>query len=150
MFLDACLRCDSYLEAVLSARDVDSGQVSHVPELGVGVVPQEGQHRDHAIRMDHHLELVVAGHLHTDAHTHTHIQATCIFMKSVFIFKPKDTLKCDTSIWTDLDLLDIFGHHLRHVLSKRCQLIVSDGIFRPDGGCMKENVAKYDSCDVVC
>lgn len=66
--------CDCYLKAVLPCRDVDSSQVNHVPELGVGVVPQESQHRDHSVRMDHHLQLIVTGHLHKNSFSnHLHV-----------------------------------------------------------------------------
>lgn len=37
--------------------------------------------------------------------------------------------------WTNLNLLDVLRHHFCHVFSKRCQLVVGDGIFGPDGGC---------------
>ena len=52
-----------YLKAVLARRYVDSSEVNHVPKLAVGVVPEEGQHWNHPIRMDHHLQLIVASHL---------------------------------------------------------------------------------------
>lgn len=55
--------CGSYLKAVLPGWDVDSRKINHVPELSVGVVPQEDQNRYHSVRMDHHLQLVITGHL---------------------------------------------------------------------------------------
>lgn len=51
---------------------------------------------------------------------------------------------CTTGGWADLDLLDIFGHHLRHILSKRRQLVVRDGVFGPDSGCMKDRGDDYN------
>lgn len=55
--------CVHNLEAVLARWDVNSSQIDHVPELSVGVVPQEGQNRYDSIRMDHHFQLIIAGHL---------------------------------------------------------------------------------------
>lgn len=60
----ACV-CE-YLKAVLPCWDVNSSQIDHAPELCIGVVPQEGQNRDDSIRMYHHLQLIVTGHLQTD------------------------------------------------------------------------------------
>ena len=37
--------------------------------------------------------------------------------------------------WTDLDLLNVFRHHLCHILPKSRQLVVSDGILGPYCGC---------------
>jgi len=60
-----CMWCtvEPHLEAVLPRWDVDGGEVGQVAELSVGVVPQEGQHGQHAVRVDHHLQLIEAGHL---------------------------------------------------------------------------------------
>lgn len=55
------------LKAVLACWDVNSSQINHVPELSVGMVPQEGQNRYDSIRMDHHLQLIIAGHLQTSS-----------------------------------------------------------------------------------
>lgn len=59
------------------------------------------------------------------------------------IIPPSEATLDDSNISstsTDLDLLDIFGHDRSHILPKCCQLVVSDGILRPDGGCMKDSV----------
>lgn len=115
------------LKAVLACWDVNSSQIDHVPELSVGVVPQEGQNRYDSIRMDHHLQLIIAGHLQTASASLLVTQ----FKIQVFNLHNK-SLHRDS---TDLDLLDVFGHHFRHVLPKCSQLVVSDGIFGPDSGC---------------
>lgn len=62
-FFSVCV-C-AHLKAVLSCWDVDCCQIDHVSELSVGVVPQEGQDRNHTVGMYHHLQLIVAGHLCT-------------------------------------------------------------------------------------
>lgn len=59
----------------------------------------------------------------------THL--TCL-LTSYFLW-----VKMNTGSWTDLNLLDIFGHDFSHILPKRCQLAVGERILRPDGGCMK-------------
>ena len=86
----ACVRCpEPHLKAVLPRGDVHGSEVDHVAELGVGVVPEEGQHGNHAVRVDHHLQLVVARHLeeghtrtrrqtHRHAHTNTHFSVSRI------------------------------------------------------------------------
>lgn len=63
-----CFECvKENLKAVLACWDVNSSQINHVPELSVGMVPQEGQNRYNSIGMDHHLQLIVAGHLQTSS-----------------------------------------------------------------------------------
>ena len=61
--------CHSYLKAVLPCWDVHGRHVRHVSELAVGVVSQEGQHRNHTVRMDHHLQLIVTSHLHKNIYS---------------------------------------------------------------------------------
>lgn len=68
-----CVCVCVYLKAVLPGWDVDGRQIDHVCELSVGVVPQEGQNRNHSVRVDHHLQLVVTGYLRVETHTHTFI-----------------------------------------------------------------------------
>lgn len=53
----------SYLKAVLPRWDINSSQVSQGFELGIGVIPKEGQNWNNPIWMDQELQLVEAGHL---------------------------------------------------------------------------------------
>ena len=72
-----CVWCpEPHLKAVFPRGDVHGGEVDHASELGVGVVPEEGQHGNHAVRVDHHLQLVVARHLE---HKHTHFSKMHLF-----------------------------------------------------------------------
>lgn len=57
----------SDLKAVLPTGHVDGGEVDHVAELGVSVIPQERQHWYDSLWVDHNFQLVVAGYLHIQA-----------------------------------------------------------------------------------
>lgn len=101
------------------------------------MVPQEGQNRDHSIRVDHHLQLVVAGHLRTAGSEGSRALVSAPPMgdpHGMIHFNVHKAPRGEAD-GTDLHLLDIFWHHFRHVLAKSCQLVLSYGVFGPDGGC---------------
>lgn len=52
-----------HLKAALPCGDIHGCQVSHVVELSVGVILQEGENRYNPFWMDHYLQLIKAGHL---------------------------------------------------------------------------------------
>lgn len=53
----------SYLEAVLPRGDIHGSQVSQGLELGISVIPEEGQHWDDSVWMDQQFQLIETGHL---------------------------------------------------------------------------------------
>lgn len=55
------------LKAVLPTGNIDCGEVDHVAELGVGVIPKEHQHRYDSLWVDHNFQLVVASYLKTQS-----------------------------------------------------------------------------------
>lgn len=53
----------AHLKAIMPCRDVHSCQVSHVGELSVCVIFQEGENRYNSFWVDHYLQLIKAGDL---------------------------------------------------------------------------------------
>lgn len=50
---------------------------------------------------------------------------------------------------THLNLLDIFRHHLRHILPECSQLVVANGIFGPDSGCKRDRADKHQAVSIL-
>lgn len=70
-----------HLKAALPCGDIHGCQVSHVVELSVGVILQEGENRYNPFWVDHHLQLIKARHLEFKQNTVNEriISEECIF-----------------------------------------------------------------------